>query len=308
MRTLPFLSTTLCAAAIAALSVACGSMDASTSTPTTLATVRGSLSNPQSVAVNGNVRVAVVWVNGGGAGGNSVAQDLPLQPVFPSQFVIQLDEPPPPAAMTTPPNQSLQVAYGFVVAYEDLNGDGKLDLVGDDAGAFVDKVVGANLGTVITYVQGSLSGDAGAQLADSAGHLPAPGYNFLAIQECALTVPSCIPRTWISIDTPYDLQVSSDPQIDQTMCENYTDGSNTTESSGVQIWDVATQGTPPGGYPMPGAAGLTCGMGAYYYQQCTIVHTSLCNEYSNCTLEQEVYQQADLTPPLPAPPAGWPCP
>ncbi|HXN32682.1 MAG TPA: hypothetical protein VN894_12505, partial [Polyangiaceae bacterium] len=129
------------ACAAAALSVACGSLDGHTGTPSTLATVRGQMTNATNLSLTADVRVAVVWLNNGPS--YNVAEDLPVQPVFPSNFVIQLNEPPPPGAFLTS-NQGLtfQVAMGFVVAYEDLNGNGKLDLVQNDAGAFTDKIIG----------------------------------------------------------------------------------------------------------------------------------------------------------------------
>jgi hypothetical protein len=53
----------------------------------------------------------------------SVSQDLPVQPVFPSHFVVQLDGPPPAAALSLPRALDLPIALGVVDAYEDLNGN-----------------------------------------------------------------------------------------------------------------------------------------------------------------------------------------
>jgi hypothetical protein len=78
--------------------VACGSLDGNTSRAPTLATIHGELTNPSSVAINGAVRVAVVW-QGVTQGSFNVAQDLPVQPQFPAAFSIDLNGPPPAEAM-----------------------------------------------------------------------------------------------------------------------------------------------------------------------------------------------------------------
>lgn len=78
--------------------VACGSLDGHTGAAPALATVNGNLTNPQSLDVTGATRVAVVWRT---ANGFNVAEDLPVQPVFPSSFTIQLTDPPPADAMNS---------------------------------------------------------------------------------------------------------------------------------------------------------------------------------------------------------------
>jgi hypothetical protein len=93
----------LCTAGVGVVLPACGSLDSNTNSAPTLATLQGSVLNPKSldISTSSAVRVAVVWR--GGIGGSeqqfSVAEDLPVQPVFPSAFTIAFTSPPPAAAM-----------------------------------------------------------------------------------------------------------------------------------------------------------------------------------------------------------------
>jgi hypothetical protein len=293
-------------AAAAALSVACGSLDGHTGTASTLATLHGAMTNSANVSLTAAVRVAVVWVTSGPT--YNVAADLPVQPVFPSNFVIQLDEPPPHSAFITG-TQSLtfQIAHGFVVAYEDLNGNGKLDLVQDDAGAFVDKIVGANMqGMSLVYLQGTLPPN-NVGLVDSSGKSPSLGYNLFLLVPCAGDggdaggINQCRETHWFDVSSAYDLEISNDPEVNQLMCANFGSGLATSSAGGTG-WSVEKQGTPPGGYPTPGTSGLTChGITSYTYDsQCQVVHNGLCEETNSCT---EVIVDLGSAPP----PAGWPC-
>jgi len=76
---------------------ACGSLSSDTNGDPALATVVGEVVNPNAIPVEGSVRVAVVWQ--AVEGQFNVAQDVPVQPVFPSSFTIQLDGPPPASAL-----------------------------------------------------------------------------------------------------------------------------------------------------------------------------------------------------------------
>jgi hypothetical protein len=81
--------------------VACGSLANDTSSPSVLATLHGELTNIQSVALaqGAATRVAIIWERSCTAGAFRLAEDLPVQPVFPSQFKLDLTAPPPSDAM-----------------------------------------------------------------------------------------------------------------------------------------------------------------------------------------------------------------
>src|SRR5262249_16343950 len=115
------------AACAVGLCAACGSLTGHTGSPTVLATVQGALTlSADAPPISDNIHIAVIWKTVGAGGPYEVAVDLPVQPVFPSRYVLQLTEPPPASAMI-PNNQGdpeLSVAEGVLVAYEDLNGNG----------------------------------------------------------------------------------------------------------------------------------------------------------------------------------------
>jgi hypothetical protein len=250
---------------VAAAPLGCGSLDGHTGTPGTLATVQGGLLDPSGYGVHDDVRVAVVWRNIGESGSGvvsySVSEDLPVQPVFPSSFVVQLDGPPPAAALSVLPGLAVPIGFGAVVAYEDLNGNGKLDLVPSDAGAFIDRIVGANENLNLVYIGGPVQ----PQLTQGFVGTPTPGYNLLqaltvtcgpsggqaggggsgsssgagsgstagteaGAPEAGLTAIDGGPCTppppeWLPMTTPYDLTVSSDPKVNQQyMCQNGASG------------------------------------------------------------------------------------
>jgi hypothetical protein len=351
-----YLASTLISAIAAAL-LGCGSLDGHTGTPGALATIQGALSDPSGYMVRNEVRVAVVWRNPSG-GGYIVSEDLPAQPVFPSSFVVKLDGPPPAAALAVVPGVDVPVAEGVVVVYADLNGNGKLDLVPSDAGAFIDRIVGANESLYLVYIGGPVPKVA---TQDSVG-TPTPGYNLVQKQFCQVgrgsggggggssvgtgavppsgsggagpaplgssggteagapaeagvtandggtypraLLPGCTPTPaeWLPMTHPYDLTVSSDPQVNQIMCENGGSGGSGGTGSGTR-WNVGTQGTPPGGYPSSTDPDLTCqGSTDYFYQQCVTAQQGFCGPtFTTCT-SLSVYLGSASRPP------GWPCP
>lgn len=280
---------------------ACGSFDGQTDKPTTLATIRGELSNTSGVATSSNVRVAIVWLNGTTY---SVAEDLPVQPKFPSAFELSLTAPPPaeamfPAKIANGGSADLQAAYGFVVAYEDQNGNGKLDLVQNDQHTFIDKIVGTNRTLGLFYLAGTASQSSGTSA--SAGSIPSPGYNFVTVTACTDAPCDDGFRTqFSSLSTPYDLELTSDPEVNQLMCLNYGKGSASASGSNIPDWNVAQQGTPAGGYPLPGSPSLSCIQDGYTVQDCTEISTGLCEEHIDCHVKTVVLGGA-------AKPAGWPC-
>ncbi|MGH7437121.1 MAG: hypothetical protein ACRENE_15715 [Polyangiaceae bacterium] len=364
----------------AATLAACGSLDANTDRSPALATIQGSVINPTGLPVNGSVRVAVVW-RIARDGQFNVAEDLPVQPVFPSSFTIQLDGPPPADVMNSdailagPPAdgpeasvsstgsfggddgggftgddsgglamQSLHLlgtggssspgafAVGTVVAYVDRNGNGKLDLVAPDAGAYIDQVVATNVETSIVYFEGTIP-----SAFRNARGTPVDGYNLYDAPPCVsptqrmqamvnplgwppnhacptnvtdagppigtLVGPVICPQpSWLSIDTPFVLTVATAPEISQVACVNGGPASQpafTTGSGGAGPADPSIQ---PATYPDPCDPDLSCSTdgSSYFYSTCTTVNQGLClPSYMECTSVQ--YARPTTVP------AGWPC-
>jgi len=169
-----------------------------------------------------------------------VSQEVEVQPVFPSRFRLELTEPPPadcmvnpfaeeedlpgdtpevpgsgggsgdpdvpPSAPTTPQDttgsvpSNFRIGIGTIAAYEDLNGNGKLDLVAPDAAEYIDAVLGANESLMLVYLEGSLP-QGWDELEDGNGNLPSLGYNLLNFNEPIATPDSGDVAVWCGYST-----------------------------------------------------------------------------------------------------------
>jgi hypothetical protein len=313
------LSSALGLVAMSALVAACGGLAGDTKAYPSLATLKGQITNTQSIQTvtkatpDGDVRVAVVWV-GEVADSYNVAVDVPVQAVFPSEFQIQLTQAPPdntiatnknaktssssaepptstPTAGTDTGNTSSSapssggsgptpsgsngagasalskiaanassnantirpanfsqknwpdgfgIAVGAVVAYQDLNGNGKLDLVDPSATQYVDRILGANDSLLLVYVQGDVPPV--VDFMDDAGRLPQKGYNLFRYQSCTTPLNAgsgssgeCkSTMTWLTMDTLYELPLSDDPKFSQIMCATQS-GFDSSGSSDVTV-------------------------------------------------------------------------
>jgi hypothetical protein len=395
-----------CAALGSAALGGCGSLDGNPAGKVPLATLTGELVNAASLPTARNVRVAVVW-RGEKANAFAVAVDLPVQPVFPAKFQIQLTDAPPASQMYNPfakrsggttapkpapaplpgnpgptpvpgPNPApiplpsppatdggntpspqpvpmpsgggtgspqpvpmpsggggpcaqipngppcnpepefpidFRAALGTVVAYEDTNGNGKLDLVDDNAIGFIDRILGVNPNLAVVYLQGTLP----ARLVDSRGVKPVLGYNLFQIgKSCVKSSPTtsgpakepnpngpgstCTPTedAWLPITTLYELPLSSDPALGTLMCKSGATGPSGGEGSAPGV-PKPPNARPPV-YPVAGTKGLRCfprGTG-YSLEKCTVIDRGLCRG-TETTCLYELWQR-------PAPvPADWPC-
>ncbi len=350
MRKLP-----LALAALTSLSVAaCGSLDPNAGEKTPLATVTGQLTNPQAVQTNSNVRIAVIW-RAELFGKFNSAVDLPVQPVFPSKFRIDLREAPPadvlwdpfaqsqtpsdppqtggsePAAPDAPGTRgahvglqggsavgpSVRVGVGAVVAYEDLNGNGKLDLVDQNAAQFLDRIVAANDQTMLIYFDGTPPNQ--PELRDGNGHYPTPGYNlYRQGKACAETdtvgngeplggtkggspMPTCTPVApeWLPMTTLYDLVLATDPKFGTLMCKSGNDGVSSASAGGVQ------HSGRPAAYPGSTDPNLSCAVdgSSYTYgkSSCTTVSQGPCRGTITTCTPVDFWER-----PTPVP-ADWPC-
>jgi hypothetical protein len=277
----------------------CGSLRGDTGGTQPLATMSGFLSGDAQQLADSHPRVAVVWMQEDGA--LNVAEDLPVQPVFPSSFVVPLHRPPPAGAtFTVEELPGAHIAFGGLVAYDDRNGNGALDLVSGDAGAFIDAVLGGNPALAIAWFEGPL-----APLAAS-NQAPPPGYSLVMPEPvCAGQNPthpeSCDWTTFAPIDHPYELKVTRDPHVSALMCAQYGAKSSTTITSNMS-WDVATGGAPPDGYPAAGTEGLACSAdgASYTYSDCRLTGP-ICMTENRC--ENWKVSLGDAPRPR-----GWPCP
>jgi hypothetical protein len=201
----------------------------------------------------------------------------------------------------------LGFATGAVVAYEDLNGNGRLDLIADDAGAFIDRVIATNPDLVIAYLDSS-NGQL-PPMPNSHG-TPNLGYNLLA-KDCTRApgdprpadAGPCIWNTYQPVSSmPYDLPLSNDPKLNSLMCQ--MPATSGVAAGGGTSWNISAEGKlPPNGFPMPGAQGLTCSAdgSSYTFVTCQQITMSLCDTAMMCFDERVSLGDAGVPP-------GWPCP
>jgi hypothetical protein len=294
---------------LAALAAGCGSLDPDTTTKPELASLTGSLVNPASLGVSGPVRIAVLWA--GASGTLDVTEDLPVQAVFPTSFNIALDAAPPssalePSSAIEGSSGNFQVAFGTVIAYADLNGNGKLDLVGADASSYVDQIVATDEHLGVFYIAGELPMGPNVTLA---GGMPVLGYNLY--RDCpdtsfgpASAASICPDKPdpaasgacgWEPITSAITLTVSSDPQVDSLMCQS-PGGDEATGN------EVVVPGRPVS-YPSPCDPKLACaddGATYTYETNCQTTSGGIC-QGSSTSCEEDQY-----TRPSPVP-SDWPC-
>jgi len=322
--------------------VACGSVSSKTDQPSTLATIGGSLTNAKGVTISdpGALRVALVWEsnypyaydkNGqpvqdndipNGAWGKLLrfAQDVAVKPEFPAHFELDITAPPPETQafwelFPAPRSVALRGELARIIVYEDVNHNGKLDLVDRDATAYVDRVVGAAKDYLL-YLEGTMPSSPADMVfvKDADGKLPGLGFTLGILTPCADgTLPPIMHATcppdyklihlrWAPVSFPIAIDLAQSPQLDRLMCqETGGDGNNKTG-----VFNNHPAGEYPATFPAPGGDGhLSCMPGgrSYQFQTCeTNVPPAVCaTTMIKCATDE--YTLADGA----APPNGWPC-
>ncbi|WP_394838563.1 hypothetical protein LVJ94_16830 [Pendulispora rubella] len=293
------------------LAAACGSVSDDTDDPSVLATLHGTIRNPESIARGpGELRVAVVWSvfpkPQGGGGVNApelhVSQDVAVNPAFPTGFTLDLRVPPPrEAVQPIEKTPGLKIAYGTLVAYEDVNGNGRLDLVDPTAVTFVDRIVALNQETILAFLEGTLP-DPPQRGTD--GSTPRLGFNFLSVDLCLFGTGGSGPCTeskvlWKPIEAEISLALSNAPRFSQLMCQQGPGG-----STGLDRTEEHPAGEIPRSSPAGPREKSSCSDGGRVYrrQSCMSRSAGLCGEITESCVT-DVYH---LEPGVPAP-SGWPC-
>jgi hypothetical protein len=304
-----------------ASSAACGSLSGETTSHSTLATIHGTIVEADSTAPSStHLATALVWPTGA----SKVAANAPVTTTFPASFTIDLTEPPPDVAITDVPvtaTLGVREAEAVLVAYEDLNQNGQLDLV--TGGQYVDKVVGwsKTSGVSVVYFDGSLppgaSNDALSIPGDD-GSLPRAGYNLKVVRRNVCTSvdggSTCADKSsWKPIGTSITLPIggaSPDVQaaMDLVMCSpgavlvfalpspNCADASCALPVSAF-----------PGPLPAPNDPDLQCFDENSFasFERCVPAITDACHVKVNCA--REFYSLAIPGSATVPPPPGWPC-
>lgn len=147
------LQKTACLFAAAVFAVVCAGCDTAATNQSypgpPLATLNGTMTAQQGLVINQPVRLAIAWFSyfSPATGPTSVPQGIETNDVaytgtFPQSFSFAMTALPPSSSITTDP-MGTRGAFGLVLAYEDLNGDGKLTVSSGDA-PVVDRVLGAS--------------------------------------------------------------------------------------------------------------------------------------------------------------------
>ncbi len=233
------------------------------------------------------VRLALLWKRRPPEGTTlGVAQELSVRAEFPVSFEASVSALPPEEAMTPgPAGSGYRFAVGTVLAYDDRNGNGKLDLAPLDGTPDADVILGAPERLSVYYLEGTPGSD-----------LPAgvkPGFNLWV--EPALSDPTppaavCGPTAdgpvqILRPDSDVSIALTASPALTRLICE---DRPETAPNAG------------PLGQPMTYQATCSPDGTSYVLERCTdpagLCHQAWC------------YYQCGSLPPGGTKPAGWPCP
>ncbi|TNF33573.1 MAG: hypothetical protein EP329_08180 [Deltaproteobacteria bacterium] len=224
------------------LAAGCGELD--DPDRTIVVTITGALEANSGVVVDDEVHVALVWFTpqltwNGTSDAYSVAQEAIVEPRFPASFELTLTDLPPESAIVSgaatpmvlldPKAAEVRAAIGAVIAYVDVNGNGRLDLLSTDDTESVDRVVAATSETSIVFVEGDPP-----PLSFLQGQL-VTGFNFVVTEDCALIEGgSCGYGAEVRpIAERLILTLDEAPKLDRVLCETYIDaGSDVVEVSG----------------------------------------------------------------------------
>ncbi len=233
------------------LAAACGTPVDTTFAGDTLVTLRGQASLSATNRPDGPVRLTLAWypmvVDDAAAPPSAPAsiltEDVPFQATFPADFALPLHQPPPEGARVAVGGQLRgRAATGFLLAYQDLNGNARLDpLPASGAAPDQDKVVGSSWGGldsyVLLYVEDEQAPDTGLRR----------GFNLLHITPVGGGV--------VPLSTPIPLALSAGgPLLDLLVCETAWDGSPTSEfPCGLSL----DQPPPPGTLQVSGRVALS---------------------------------------------------
>jgi hypothetical protein len=275
----------------------CGEVGADLDHPATLATISGLIrtADPESTPKQG-VRVAIVWNT---AESRAVAATAAVTAQFPTGFQLTIDKVPPPEVMMTADAGpwkpgTFGMAVGAIVAFEDRNGNGALDLASKGDARFVDSLAAVVENRLVFYSEGQPP----PELAQELGFPVPRGFAIAVTGGKRGEFEGLLAFRPITEEISLTLRGSTADEWQFLMCQDLK-SSNT-----IVTGDVTPAGGLPPMFPDPQDPGVRCGPdGSYVYEHCTVVRQEICGDR-----ELDCPGTSYSPPDRNHPPAGWPCP
>jgi hypothetical protein len=136
--------------ACALLFAGCGRGLAGAGYVTPFGTISGTLAISPGATI-GNPQIALLWLSYGTDGAGQVSQALSVGVDSLARFDANVDTLPPPSTIYEVPDGSMGFAQGALVAYDDVDGDGRLDIGTPDAPSR-DRVLGRSYDTRVFFL------------------------------------------------------------------------------------------------------------------------------------------------------------
>ncbi len=265
--------------------VGCGALAGEPEQPTRLTEVQGNTGALAKLAPK-RPHVTLVWRTRD-ATALVALDDLALP--TPGAFRLDVRNPPPIAATHTvvlnaEDPSALSFAIGALVAYDDLDGDGRLSLQPGRLTTSSDQLLAANPLFYVVWLYRQPSLVEAARLADGAGRTPTAGLNFLRVTATG--------SRWVSSAEPYELGTPETVALPDQVCSALYD--DPTPDVGPTRYDLQRT------FPAPGAVGLTCedrGR-SLTFQACA--PEGLCAGAPSCKRDTRRLETGEA-------PTGWPC-
>ena len=325
------------ALALAFAGAACGSLSGDTGSPSTLTTIHGTIvTSDATAAPPASLSTAIIWFEAAADGTvREAAYSVPVSGSFPLDFSMNVTSPPPASALidigadpSNPIITGVHFAVGYVVAYDDLNGNGQLDLVDASASQYADAIEGV-ADREIFYLDKALPASFPTTYLTTGidGATAQVGYNLLDLrpnycfaQTDAGAAGTCLSGwLWEPMSTSVTLAIGTSqfaptPEVEQElMCASGPNNDNQftlDENCGSgPCAPTISAAAFRGAFPSAGDPNVTCDdlQNFTYTSSCTTSVAGFCQAVGTvCTQQNVVSLNPGGGSPL-APPAGWPC-
>ena len=183
-----------------------------------------------------SLRVAFIWEQDIQENGAAlISQDVPVVPEFPARFTLELYDPPPESTMHDGAEleeelaaYDFRIAVGQILVYDDLNGNGQLDILHADAQAYVDRVLGHAEDYWVVFVEGTPPTDPFENIVFE------QGLNLIHFEENPDSFEDRVQQLDLSME--FDIAVGQYPELQYLMCnqpvERYESGGSNAPSAG----------------------------------------------------------------------------